>query len=426
MPCCEAPRHERIDPAVARPTIALWLPNRARLVWLVFLALLAPWCCRLSFGQDCPGGYCPITVVPRHAAPAARPTPSADYQRAVVRVGRDDLASPGASYSGAGTYVAQTAGRGLVLTASHVVEQGGGRIWVDFGRGRQTASLLGRDSSLDLAALTVDHPPEDVPAIPLANDDEWPQAGDNVEVIGFGGGRLRHFAAPVRGYTTKNVPDISQLVVAFEPVSGDSGGAILFSPPPKDASAASAVGDRPRPRDVTSPSVKLAGILWGGPCAGPQQPAYETHATCCIYIRRFLERIGVRLSPRRPSAEQAPGATGPNNASPNAVPPAGAPAPPAAPSADATRLAALEKRLDDLAASVSSIASVPAGAAGPRGPQGLPGPAGPAGKEADPAALAALASRVTALEKSLKGRLRFTLQVDPHTGKILSTSSGSQ
>jgi hypothetical protein len=95
------------------------------------------------------------------------------------------------------------------------------------------------------------------------------------------------------------------------------------------------------------------------------------------------------------------------------------------------RLAAIERRLDELAIQLSQVAAGPAGSpgqpgpTGKSGPQGVPGPAGSAGKDADPAALAAIADRVSALEKNLKGKLRFSVQVDSQTGKILSSSSGS-
>ncbi|HEX4143884.1 MAG TPA: serine protease [Pirellulales bacterium] len=409
--------------------------------WFVVLDLLGGLCFGgVASGQDCPGGQCPLVPYSRPwpaALAAVVETPLADYHRAIVRVGREDLSEPGASYSGTGTFVARVAGRGLVLTASHVVQQGGGRIWVDFGRGRQTASLLGRNANVDLAALAIDNPPADVRAISVAGEDEWPPAGESVEVCGFGGGNFRHFAAKVSGYTTKGAegpsqyqeampiggylriagsdwPAVgdkyvassqarSQMAVAFQPISGESGGAVLYKQ-------------------------KLAAVLWGGPSDGPGCAAYETHATCCIYIRRFLDGIGVRLEPGQPPARRPQNATPPGSAAPQVVGPTEVAPPQPMPQtpplvAVSERLAQIEKRLDDLAARSSPASAGPAGPAGARGMQGLPGPAG---KDADPAALAAIAGRVTALEKNLKGKLHFSLQVDSQTGKILSTSSGSQ
>lgn len=454
-------------------TVDRTIPKLGWHFWFILVDLLSGFCWGgVATGQDCPGGQCPIVQYPRGwpATPVAVQTPMADYHRAIVRVGREDLAAPGASFSGAGTFVARGADRGLVLTASHVVDQGGGRIWVDFGRGRQTASLLGRDTNLDLAALVIDHPPVDVHPIPVAGEDEWPRAGENVEVVGFGGGRFRHYSARLRGYTTKDADRLSQcqaavpageytrfaagdwpsvgdnnptssqarsqMAVAFQPISGDSGGAVLFAPASAGRQSGS-TGAHP----AEAGTIKLAGILWGGPCDGPQQAAYETHATCCIYIRRFLNGIGVQLKPRQPPAERSPGPAQPSPTPLSSVPPStGEPlvvgpaevVPPPTmpqpvpqnppPTADSERLAAIEKRLADLAAQVSPAGTGPAGASGARGPQGLPGPAG---KDADPAALAAVAGRVAALEKNLKGKLHFSLQVDSQTGKILSTSSGS-
>jgi hypothetical protein len=262
----------------------------------------------------------------------------------------------------------------------------------------------------------------------LAADDAWPHAGETVEVIGFGGGRFRHYSAPVLGYTVKDsggcvrqtlernragddlpppaagrssectsAAPVTQLVVAFEPISGDSGGAVLYNR-------------------------RLAGVIWGGPCTGPQQPAYQAHATCCIFIRRFLNTLGLGVDPAQqpaaPSASSERGALVPLDTRP--------------PAADSDRVAAIERRLDALTARLARLPPAaagppgPAGAVGALGPQGVPGPAGPAGKDADPAALTALTNRVTALETRLKGQLHFSLQVDPQTGKILSTSSGSR
>jgi trypsin-like peptidase len=367
--------------------------------WLAFIALVGgPGLGATALAQDCQGGFCPRIESPRQwpASPAIQQTPMASYHRAIVRVGRENLSEPGASYSGTGTFVARDANRGLVLTAAHVVEQGGGQIWVDFGPGRLPAALLGHDAPLDLAALVVERPPADVQPIPVAGENEWPRAGDTVEVVGYGGGKFRHFAANVRGYTAKELRNDSQLVVAFQPISGDSGGPILYKQ-------------------------KVAAILWGGPCDGPQQQAYETHATCCIYINRFLDGLGCRPGNNNP---QQPPTRNPGGAAPPPVfvgpqPPVQPPAP----SSSDARLAAIEQRLGDLADRLSRIGPGPAGVQGQPGPQGA---AGPAGKDFDPAALSAIAGRVSALEKNLKGKLHFSLQVDPASGKILSTSSGSR
>ena len=281
-----------------------------------------------------------------------RETPTADYHRAIVRVGRDDLFEPGASYSGTGTFVAHSADRGLVLTASHVVDQGGGRIWVDFGRGRQTASLLGRDANLDLAAAggrpsTGRHSSDSrrrrrrvasrrrkrrsdrlwrraVSA--LFRPRPWlhrqrrrrvtiPGSGPHRRVLAIAGGDRPpggeipgQLAGPIANGrcfpANQRRQRRSHFVRADFRGSAETANRLI-----KTRSVCQA---RAIPPERPPGNVKLAGILWGGPCDGPQQAAYETHATCCIYIRRFLEGIGVQLKPRRPPAEQSPSATPPS------------------------------------------------------------------------------------------------------------------
>src|SRR5580693_8244875 len=71
--------------------------------WFVVVDLLSGLCLGgVASGQTCPGGQCPINPDLRQVppVPAVEQTPTADYQRAIVRVGREDLSQPGASYSG--------------------------------------------------------------------------------------------------------------------------------------------------------------------------------------------------------------------------------------------------------------------------------------------------------------------------------------
>lgn len=235
-------------------------------------------------------GAKPPTSTPAGPQAAATPTALAPYHKAIVSCGR-------LPYAGTGTLVARNkAGQGMVLTAAHVVEQGG-QSWVDFGKGMQSAWIIGTDKYLDVAALGVNGAPSDIEPIAVADATEWPKQGDSVEVVGYGGGNFRHFSAPVRGYTTKDVNGQSQLVVDFHPISGDSGGPILFKR-------------------------KLVGILWGGPAVGPKQPAFETHGTCSVYINKCLETWG--CIPRRgPPITDAPPAGNPPTVvtNPPATPP---------------------------------------------------------------------------------------------------------
>ena len=382
---------ERMRRSVAWQRSNRMIPKLGWHFWFILVDLLSGFCFGgVASGQDCPGGQCPIG---QSRPPMAGGSGRSPRRRRPITIARLCGSAAKIFRSRARRTVAPeplspaAPSRGLVLTASHVVEQGGGRIWVDFGRGRQTASLLGRDANLDLAALVVDNPPADVRAIPVAGEDEWPHAGENVEVVGFGGGRFRHFVRPrpwLHGEKDARRRS-SQLVVAF----------------PAD--------QRRQRRSHPCTSRKLAGILWGGPCDGPatsrlRNPRHLLHLYQAIPGRdrragsnrgghRRRNRQGTDPSPDPPARTDAAaaGRTAGGTAD-------------AAQSADSERLAAIEKRLDDLAARLSPIERRAGRSPGCTRTAGFARTGGPAGKDADPAALAAIAGRVTATGKKPQGQ----------------------
>ncbi len=215
-------------------------------------------------------------------------TPQASYHRAIIHVGRTIMYPPGQSFGGTGTLVERDGSKALILTAAHVLDTSG-ECWVDWGDGnRRPAELLGMDSVLDIAALVVEDSPLEIPAIPLAEED--PPIGATVEVAGYGGKQFKHCLARVLGFMPRQgQTEPTQLVSDFLPVSGDSGGPILYKQ-------------------------KLCGVLWGGRCQN-NGPAFETQGTRVGPIRRFLQRIGWRIrarhqqrKPKPPAVKQPPAA----------------------------------------------------------------------------------------------------------------------
>ena len=129
--------------------------------------------------------------------------------------------------------------QGYVLTAAHVIESGAPvrATWHD---GRTSAArVVVADARLDVALLSVT-PPPGAAVIPLADRDHWPQQGDTVELIGYGGGQLRHWRASVNGYAlTDGTGRYQTLSLNTPTIGGDSGGAIVWR-------------------------CKVVGVMWGG------------------------------------------------------------------------------------------------------------------------------------------------------------------
>ena len=173
--------------------------------------------------------------------------------------------------AGSGTLIHARGGTGYVLTAAHVVE-GGGPVQVRWHDGHAApATLLAADGQLDVAVLRV-VPPANATTIPLAESDHWQQRGETVELIGYGGGGLRHWQASVNGYAmTDGVGRCQTLSLHTQTIGGDSGGAIVWRG-------------------------KLVGVIWGGPLAGPRGPMLATHGTSCVAIGPFLRQHNIDLT----------------------------------------------------------------------------------------------------------------------------------
>lgn len=290
----------------------------------------------------------PRAVAPPSAgwkpADAAAAQVAAAPQAAVVRV----LGNAGA---GSGTLVAAEEGQGIVVTCQHVVA--GSSQWsVVYPRGgSSSARLIDADAGLDLAALWV-AVPEGVEPVHVAAS--APGIGEAVTVCGYGGGAWRARDRQVQGFPRRawqSTPD--QIAVTGQTISGDSGGPILTA------------------------DGELAGVLWGGPLAGPSGPMLATHGANAVAVISFLERKTQCQFPwcRPPGPRRPPIAT-----APSARPPSVTPAP--APAAGAADLAALRQAISEQAKQITRLSELMAAlqlAPGPPGPIGPTGRAGPAG-----------------------------------------------
>jgi hypothetical protein len=217
------------------------------LLWLAAIAAAAPMAAEDSVAE--------LARVPAAARTAASGRHLTD---AVVQV----LSARGA---GCGTLIRVDDGVGQILTAAHVV-QGSAACRIVWHDGTATAArVAAADAVLDVALLVGEAPP-DAATIPLAGENQWPARGDVVELIGYGGGRLRHWQAAVNGYAlTGGTGKHQTLSVDTQTIGGDSGGAMIFRQ-------------------------RLVGVIWGGPLAGPLGPMTATHGTCCVAIQSFLKR----------------------------------------------------------------------------------------------------------------------------------------
>jgi hypothetical protein len=183
----------------------------------------------------------------------------------------------GAAGAGCGTLVRVDEHAGWLLTAAHVVD-GSPRCRLAWATGETCeAAVVASDAALDVALVRTSAP-ADAHVIPLAGAGEWPRQGDTVELIGYGGGRLRHWQAAVNGYVlTGETGKHQTLSIDTQTIGGDSGGAIVF-------------------RD------RLVGVIWGGPLAGPHGPMVATHATSCVAIDALVRRA----VPSWPAKSSAP------------------------------------------------------------------------------------------------------------------------
>lgn len=269
---------------------------------------------------------------PGRAAAQWRWTPAAAHHDACVEV-----SVPGAG--GSGTLIWTGEGRGLVLTAEHVV-RGERQAQARWRNGYASSGpIVSADPGADLALFEVT-PPAGACAIPIAEAD--PNRQTMVEVLGYGVGRagrtgpgtLRHFAGQVLGYGPDyDTPARRVLHVGAYVISGDSGGPILTGSPPA-----------------------VCGVVKGGsqiteaPHASLVHPA---EGSCAARIREFLSRCAPRaLGQCRPGRTCPPLVLpGPQVAppAPHAAPPALQPPPPLEPPASVPPTSeAIERRLEQI------------------------------------------------------------------------------
>jgi S1-C subfamily serine protease len=312
-------------------------------VWLTAESSAAKF---VSFAQ-CPGPFCPNGTQVEIAEPWAPtgpqliPRPAEQAPPWMVRVRMDE--GNGTSSLGSGAIVETTASWSLVVTAGHVVRDGG-RAFVVLPDGRNfPGEVLAQANDCDAAIIRV--MTGNLPTVPVDTAD--PTTGVLI-VGGYGGtGQPLRSAGQLRGWTAGQS---RSFVVGTGVRQGDSGGPVVNE------------------RGV------MVGVLWG--CAEG-----ETYCTPIAQVRNFARRLLGRDLCCPPA--------GPIAAPPAAQPPVTQP--PILPPADAE----LEARVAALESQLAKLKNNP-GPVGPIGPPGLPGKDGKDGEDAT-VDLNMLAVKVSAL-----------------------------
>lgn len=330
----------------------------ASVLWGVVIVALVLLLCTVACGQwgssvgavgpqaGCENGKCaPQWQAPQRpqATPQQRPNP------AIVRI----VSGNGL---GAGVIVEKDGATAVVLTAGHVVADGGQTMVEVLGERAYPATVVGIDRTWDVAVLTMEAPRAE--PIELAN--EVPARGDPVWLAGYPAGRFRVLDGQVLNYIgPRGAPTVDWMEATPDAVGGDSGGPLLG-------------------RDG-----KVLGVCWGGQNG-------QTVGTLCTRLRLILKRVLPQWRDKQGSrAETRP-----------AVPREVAPLPPQLPEATPQtvpvvpqppavlpdrqydeQLAALGTAVADLQEQLTVVQSAPGvpGPAGPRGPPGEPGLPGIAG-----------------------------------------------
>jgi S1-C subfamily serine protease len=152
---------------------------------------------------------------------------------------------------GSGVSVASANGQTLILTAQHVVQDGG-----PYTVAGQTARVIATDKTWDLAALVVD---DVMPISRLGN--RIPRIGDNLTVCGYGSNKYSEIAGQVVKFFSPggNYPN-DFVAITAKARSGDSGGPLFYS-------------------DGT-----VCAVLFGSDNVG-------AHGSHCLRIRKFLSEI---------------------------------------------------------------------------------------------------------------------------------------
>jgi S1-C subfamily serine protease len=151
-------------------------------------------------------------------------------------------------YLGSGISVATTNGRTLILTANHVIQDGG-----PYTVAGKSATVIATNKTWDLAALVVN---ETLPVSQLGTKE--PQIGDKLTVCGYGYNKYAEATGQVVGFVAPAALD--WVVIDASARSGDSGGPLFY-------------------QDGT-----VAAILWGSDQTG-------AHGTHCLRVRKFLATI---------------------------------------------------------------------------------------------------------------------------------------
>lgn len=151
-------------------------------------------------------------------------------------------------FLGSGVSVAVAKGQTLVLTANHVIKDGG-----PYTVAGRKAKLIATDKTWDLAALVVD---EALPTARLGTKE--PQIGEFLTVCGYGTGKYKEATGKVVGFFAPATPD--WVAIDAPARSGDSGGPLFYE------------------------NGTVAAILFGSDNVG-------AHGTHCLRVRQFLSTI---------------------------------------------------------------------------------------------------------------------------------------
>lgn len=152
---------------------------------------------------------------------------------------------------GSGTSIATANGQTLVITAWHVVRDGGPYTVADL-----PARVIATDSTWDLAALVVDST-----MLSSRLSRHQPKNGDTMTVCGYGSGDYGENTGIVVGWGSPGAGQPADwVIINARARSGDSGGPLFYS-------------------DGT-----VGAVLWGSDSSG-------AHGTPCVRVRNFLLTI---------------------------------------------------------------------------------------------------------------------------------------
>lgn len=373
----------------------------------------------LAIGQDCPDGSCAQRAsggVQVTYDQERSPEFDTGWRKYCVRVhaGR---------HGGSGTIIGTHEGKGLVITARHVLDNPGP---ASIMRNGQTypATRLVRAATGDLAALEFDNPPSDIKQIGIAD-----KPGQRGTMFGFGPdypgtfhahqGRYLGRRGKPHVYNAEWLPDDEY---AFNSENGDSGGGVFDD------------------------QGHLSGVLWGGENG-------KSNVVSTVKLRQFLEapateeriftlspffikcrRIsrGPTQAPQRQPVQYPPDPSqgGVTVQAPGVavqVGPQGPQGPPGI-SPDLTALTAQVKAnaaaIGQLTAAFQQLQSQP-GVQGPPGPQGTAGAPGPRGTDGAPGKDASnttpplLRMNATNAAGAVVSTKDYAATVDPATGRLI-------